>query len=136
MGLRLSRRKSYRRHHKLCNKFRAPFLMSLKSQVPRILTLAHTICPIFGSNSTEGRDDALGRLIAATTNGSVAYAKWGVAETFDQYRNRLGESVTAGSGPSNSLSFSTSSGGGPYTNHPDEHPFDASGDSDRAMLHS
>jgi len=72
--------------------------------------------------------DVLGRLSTAVTNGSSGYSKWGLAETFDQYGNRLSQSVTAGSAPSNSLSFGTTPpSNGAYTNHPDGYPFDASG---------
>jgi RHS repeat-associated protein len=71
--------------------------------------------------------DALNRLSTAVTNGSSAYAQWGISETFDQYGNRLSQSVTAGSGPSNSLSFATTPSAGAYTNRPDGYSFDPSG---------
>jgi YD repeat-containing protein len=71
--------------------------------------------------------DALGRLISAVTNGSAAYAKWGLSEGYDQYGNRLSQTVTAGTGPSNALSVATTSGGGAYTNRPDGYSFDVNG---------
>jgi RHS repeat-associated protein len=73
--------------------------------------------------------DALGRLSSAVTNGSAAYAKWGLSESYDQYGNRLSRSVTAGNGPSNSLLFATTPAppanppGGAYTNRPDGYSF-------------
>jgi RHS repeat-associated protein len=51
--------------------------------------------------------DGINRLIAATTNGSTNYPQWGLAESYDQWSNRLTQSVTAGSGPSSSLSFNS-----------------------------
>jgi RHS repeat-associated protein len=77
--------------------------------------------------------DALGRLTSTVTNGSTAYAKWSLAQNFDRYGNRLSEVLTAGSGPSNSLSFATTPAppanppGGAYTNRPDSYSFDAAG---------
>lgn len=65
--------------------------------------------------------DALGRLNTALTNGSSGYAQWGLSWTYDQYGNRLCQTVTAGSGYQGCLSFSTP------TNHPDGWCFDASG---------
>jgi YD repeat-containing protein len=67
--------------------------------------------------------DALKRLNSAETSGSTDYPQWGLAETYDQWNNRLSQSVTAGSGPSSSLTFNgnnqpTGSGYG----------YDASGD--------
>jgi RHS repeat-associated protein len=77
--------------------------------------------------------DALNRLTSAATVGSSGYSQWGLSETFDRYGNRLNQTVTAGSGPANSLSFATTPAppanppGGAYTNHPDSYAFDASG---------
>jgi len=78
--------------------------------------------------------DALGRLTTATTAGSGNYAQWGLSWSYDPYGNRIGQTVTAGSAPSNSLSFATTPAppanppGGAYTNRPDGYSFDASGD--------
>jgi RHS repeat-associated protein len=77
--------------------------------------------------------DALNRLISAVTAGSTTYAIWGLSESFDRYGNRLSQTVTAGTAPSNSLSFATAPAppanppGGAYTNRPDGYSFDASG---------
>ena len=49
--------------------------------------------------------DALNRLNTAVTNGSTNYPKWGLSEGYDQWSNRLSQTVTAGSGPSSSLTF-------------------------------
>ncbi len=49
--------------------------------------------------------DALYRLSTAITNGSTAYPKWGLSFTYDRYGNRTAQSVTAGSGPSNSVTI-------------------------------
>jgi YD repeat-containing protein len=69
--------------------------------------------------------DAVSRLTAATTKGSSGYAAWGMSEMFDRYGNRLNQSQTAGSPPTNSLTFATTPAppanppGGAYTNRPD-----------------
>jgi RHS repeat-associated protein len=68
--------------------------------------------------------DALYRLTAAVTNGSSGYPKWGLSETYDRYGNRTAQAVTAGSGPSNSVTVSTTTNrisGSPYV-------YDANGD--------
>ncbi len=52
--------------------------------------------------------DSLHRLTAATTNGSTGYPQWGLSWSYDRYGNRTAQSVTSGSGPSNSVSVSTS----------------------------
>lgn len=52
--------------------------------------------------------DALHRLTNATTTGSAGYPAWGLSETYDRYGNRTAQSVTAGTGPSNSVTVSTS----------------------------
>ncbi len=69
--------------------------------------------------------DALGRALTAVTNGSTAYAKWGLSWAYDRYGNRLSQTVTAGSGYSNTLGFANP--GGAQTNHPDGMCFDNSG---------
>jgi len=69
--------------------------------------------------------DVLGRLSTTVTNGSTGFPSWGLAETYDRYGNRWSQAVTAGSGPSNSISFGNP--GGAQTNHPDGWCFDASG---------
>ncbi len=51
--------------------------------------------------------DALYRLKTALTTGSTGYPQWGLAETNDRYGNRLRQDVTAGSGPSNVVTVST-----------------------------
>jgi RHS repeat-associated protein len=77
--------------------------------------------------------DALARLTTASTKGSSGYAAWGMSEGFDRYGNRLNQSQTAGSPPTNSLTFATTPAppanppGGAYTNRPDGFSFDASG---------
>ncbi len=61
--------------------------------------------------------DALYRLSTAVTNGSVPYPKWGLAFTYDRYGNRTNQTVTAGTGPSNSVAVSTTTNritGSPY----------------------
>ncbi len=52
--------------------------------------------------------DARKRLATAGTSGSTGYPQWGLSWTYDDYGNRTAQSVTAGSGPSNSVSVSTS----------------------------
>jgi RHS repeat-associated protein len=69
--------------------------------------------------------DFLGRLSTATSSGSSSYPQWGLSETYDRYGNRWSQTLTAGTGPSSSISFSSS--GGALTNHPDGWCFDASG---------
>jgi RHS repeat-associated protein len=64
--------------------------------------------------------DALGRMLAAKTNGSAGFPQWGLSESYDRYGNRLSQAVTAGSGPSSSLSFNSN-------NQPTGYTFDASG---------
>jgi RHS repeat-associated protein len=75
-----------------------------------------------GGRSINYTYDPLGRLISAQTNGDSAYPKWGLSESYDRYGNRLSQSVTAGSGPSSSLSFS-----GSNRNQPSGYTYDASG---------
>lgn len=69
--------------------------------------------------------DALGRLSTAGTTGSAGYPSWGLSFSYDRYGNRTAETQTAGSPPSNSLSFANP--GGAQTNHPDTYSFDAGG---------
>jgi RHS repeat-associated protein len=69
--------------------------------------------------------DSLGRVITAVTNGSTAYPKWGLSWAYDRYANRLNQTLTAGSGYTNLLTFSNP--GGAQTNRPDGMCFDASG---------
>jgi len=71
--------------------------------------------------------DGLNRLSSSVTTGSSGFAKWGLSEAFDRYGNRTNQTVTSGSGPSNSLSFATTPGAGAYTNRPDGYSFDVSG---------
>lgn len=52
--------------------------------------------------------DARKRLATAGTSGSTGYPQWGLSWTYDDYGNRTAQSVTAGSGPSNSVTVSTS----------------------------
>lgn len=47
-------------------------------------------------------------LQTAVTTGSTAYPKWGLSWSYDRYGNRTAQSVTHGSGPSNSVSVSAS----------------------------
>ncbi len=69
--------------------------------------------------------DVLGRLSTAVSNGSAGFPKWGLSWNYDRYGNRLAQTVTAGSGPSNSLSFANP--GGAQRNQPDGYPFDLGG---------
>ncbi len=55
-----------------------------------------------GRSETYGYD-SLNRLTAAQTTGSTNYPQWGLSETYDRYGNRTAQSVTAGTGPSNSV---------------------------------
>jgi RHS repeat-associated protein len=55
--------------------------------------------------------DALNRLSTAASQGSTNYPQWGLSWAYDRYGNRLSQTVTAGSGPSNSVVVSTT------TNH-------------------
>jgi RHS repeat-associated protein len=62
--------------------------------------------------------DALARLSTAQTNGSTPYPQWGLSEAYDRYGNRTAQTVTAGTGPSNSVSVSATTNrltGSPYT---------------------
>ncbi|HEY6243694.1 MAG TPA: hypothetical protein VIX17_07105, partial [Pyrinomonadaceae bacterium] len=61
--------------------------------------------------------DPLYRLSTAVTTGSTAYPKWGLSETYDRYGNRSAQAVTAGSGPSNSVTINATNNrisGSPY----------------------
>ncbi|MHB8501740.1 MAG: RHS repeat-associated core domain-containing protein, partial [Candidatus Acidiferrales bacterium] len=69
--------------------------------------------------------DALGRVSTALTNGSAGFAQWGLAWSYDQYGNRLCQTLTAGGGYQGCLSFANP--GGAQTNRPDGWCFDASG---------
>jgi RHS repeat-associated protein len=71
--------------------------------------------------------DALGRMITAKTNGSSGYPQWGLSESYDRYGNRWTQALTAGSGPSVSLTFGASGMGSSTTNQPSGYTFDASG---------
>jgi RHS repeat-associated protein len=50
--------------------------------------------------------DNLSRLNTAVTVGSTNYAKWGLSFTYDRYGNRTAQTVTSGTGPSNSVTVS------------------------------
>ena len=69
--------------------------------------------------------DSLYRLTSAVTNGSANYVKWGLTWAYDRYGNRLSQSSTYDSPPTNSLSFANP--GGAQTNRPDGMCFDANG---------
>lgn len=69
--------------------------------------------------------DATERLSTAVTSGSAAYPKWGLSWTYDRYGNRISQTPTAGSPPSNALTFANP--GGAQTNHADNYGYDASG---------
>jgi len=69
--------------------------------------------------------DSMLRLKSAKTNGDSSFPQWGLSETFDRYGNRLSQTVTAGSAPSSSLTFTNSGGGN--SNQPLGYSFDASG---------
>ncbi len=84
-----------------------------------------SITPGANGRSVSYTYDALGRLNSSLTVGTSQFPQWGLSEAFDQYGNRLSQTVTAGSGPPSSLSFSTQ--GGARTNQPDGWCFDPSG---------
>ena len=67
--------------------------------------------------------DGIGRLTAAFTAGSTNYPQWGLSWSYDRYANRTAQTVTAGSAPSNSLTFPSPN----TTNRPVGYSFDASG---------
>jgi RHS repeat-associated protein len=69
--------------------------------------------------------DALYRLSSAVTTGSTNYPKWGLSWSYDRYGNRWSQTQTAGSPPTNSLSFANP--GGALTNRQDSMCFDANG---------
>jgi RHS repeat-associated protein len=69
--------------------------------------------------------DSLYRLSTAVTTGSTSYPTWGLSWTYDRYGNRLNQTQTAGSPPTNSLSFANP--GGAQTNRQDNMCFDANG---------
>jgi len=73
-----------------------------------------------GGRSVNFSYDSLGRVATAKTNGSSGYPQWGLSESYDRYGNRLSQTVTAGSGPSSSLTFSSN-------NQPVGYTFDSSG---------
>jgi len=52
--------------------------------------------------------DALHRLTSSVSQGSTNYPKWGLSFTYDRYGNRTAETVTAGSGPANSVTVNPS----------------------------
>lgn len=64
--------------------------------------------------------DSLGRMISEQTTGSSGYPQWGLGQSYDRYGNRVSQTVTAGSGPSSSLSFNNG-------NQPNGYTFDSSG---------
>jgi RHS repeat-associated protein len=49
--------------------------------------------------------DALYRLKTALTTGSTNFPQWGLSETYDRYGNRTAQTVTAGTGPWNSVTI-------------------------------
>jgi len=49
--------------------------------------------------------DSLHRLLTAQTTGSAQYPQWGLSWTYDRFGNRSAQTVTAGSGPSNSVTI-------------------------------
>ena len=69
--------------------------------------------------------DALYRLSTAVTTGSTNYPQWGLSWAYDRYGNRLNQTQTFGSPPTNSLSFANP--GGAQTNRQDNMCFDANG---------
>jgi RHS repeat-associated protein len=85
------------------------------------------------SNTARGNPTQIQQWVSGSTKGSSGYAAWGMSEGFDRYGNRLNQSQTAGSPPTNSLTFATTPAppanppGGAYTNRPDGFSFDASG---------
>jgi RHS repeat-associated protein len=64
--------------------------------------------------------DPLRRLSTAVTSGSSNYPAWGLSEAFDRYGNRLSQTVTAGTGPAASFTFTTN-------NRPSGYTYDAAG---------
>jgi RHS repeat-associated protein len=71
--------------------------------------------------------DPVRRLLTATTQGSTNYPQWGLAETYDRFGNRWSEAVTAGAGPSVSMSFGASGMNSATTNQPNGFGYDGSG---------
>lgn len=55
--------------------------------------------------------DSLNRLTSAVSQGSISYPQWGLSFSYDRYGNRTAQTVTAGSGPSNSVAVNAA------TNH-------------------
>ncbi len=52
--------------------------------------------------------DSLNRLSSALTTGSTNYPQWGLSWNYDRNGNRTAQTVTAGTGPSNSVSVNAS----------------------------
>jgi RHS repeat-associated protein len=64
----------------------------------------------------------------ATTTGSTGYPQWGLSFSYDRYGNRLTQNVIAGSAYADTQTYGTSyPNNGAYTNRPDGHSYDASG---------
>jgi RHS repeat-associated protein len=57
-------------------------------------------------NGTYIAYDSLNRLSTTVSQGSANYSQWGLSWTYDRYGNRTAQTVTAGTGPSNSVTVS------------------------------
>jgi RHS repeat-associated protein len=64
--------------------------------------------------------DPIQRMASAKSCGSTAFPQWGLSESYDRFGNRLTQAVTAGSGPSANMSFSSN-------NQPTGYTYDPSG---------
>jgi RHS repeat-associated protein len=77
--------------------------------------------------STRYGYDPLQRLTTAKSCGSSAFPQWGLSESYDRFGNRWSQTVTAGKGPSVSLSFGANGMDSSTTNQPNGYTFDPSG---------
>jgi RHS repeat-associated protein len=71
--------------------------------------------------------DPVQRITSAKTCGSSAFPQWSLAQSYDRFGNRWSQTVTAGSGPSSSLSFGANGMNSSTTNQPNGYTFDPSG---------
>lgn len=71
--------------------------------------------------------DPLQRMSTAKTCGSSAFPQWGLAESYDRFGNRWGQTVTAGTAPQPQLMFGTGGIDSSTTNQPTSFNFDPSG---------
>ncbi len=71
--------------------------------------------------------DPLQRMNSAKTCGSSAFPQWGLAESYDRFGNRWGQSVTAGTAPAPQLTFGINGPDSSTTNQPIGYTYDPSG---------